>query len=329
MRSAGCTRVIKASLLLALAAPSSAVAQVQAQAPEKAPTVTIDRSALKPGERLIVTLSGWRSSVVTVSVCGNLAKRGSADCNMAASQAFGISVGSGSAIAQVQVAGPPTSCPCVIRASSSAQDEVALAPIELIGVPVGPLIDPVSESPLVLDIRTRQVRGGLAKALRTALGGPTYYDVTITVRNRTSAVLASPVLWGSVGRSRTDELVAFAVPSPGELAPGATWTGTKRVRLPAPLWGTYVWRAGATGGLSRQAEQVTRSFPYGLAVLVTILLVDLAAMAWRRRARRKARRVVPVDGPLIDLREALPGVPASPRSRPVAPALFDPPGSRH
>ena len=302
----------------------------RAQAVEQAPTITLDRAALKPGERVLVTLTGWRSQVVTVAVCGNLAKRGSSDCNMAASQAFGIARGAGTALAQLTVPGPPTSCPCVIRASSSAQAEVALAPIDLIGVPVGPLVDPTAESPVVISLETRRVRGGLIKAFRSALGGPTVYDVTISIRNRSPELLPSVALWGSVGRSRTDELVSFLLPSSGELAPGATWTGTERVRLPAPVLGTYVWRAGAAGGGSiGQVEKVSSLFPKALPLLGMVLLVDLAAMAWRRRARRKALRVITVDGPLIDLREARPGVPASPRARPVAPALFDPPGSRH
>ncbi len=302
----------------------------RAQAVEQAPTITLDRAALKPGERVLVTLTGWRSQVVTVAVCGNLAKRGSPDCNMAASQAFGIARGAGTALAQLTVPGPPTSCPCVIRASSSAQAEVALAPIDLIGVPVGPLVDPTAESPVVISLETRRVRGGLIKAFRSALGGPTVYDVTISIRNRSSELLPSVALWGSVGRSRTDELVSFLLPSSGELAPGATWTGTERVRLPAPVLGTYVWRAGAAGGGSiGQVEKVSSLFPKALPLLVMMLLVDLAAMAWRMCARRKVRGVAPVDGPLIDLREVRPGVRASPRSRPVAPAPIVPPGSPH
>lgn len=257
-----------------------------------APTITLDRTAASPGERILVTLTGWQAQVVTVSVCGNLAKRGSVDCNMSASQAFGISRGEGNALAQMIVSGPPTTCPCVIRGASSTQDEVAMVPIELIGVPVGPLVDPISESLAEISLDTKRVSGGLMSAFRTALGGPTVYDVTVSLHNRSPELLPSISIWGSVSRSKTDELISFRLPPSGELAPGATWTRSEQVRLSAPVFGKYVWRVGSTGDISvGQVEKATSLFPKGLSALVIILFIDLGAMAWRMRARRKARKM--------------------------------------
>ena len=43
---------------------------------------------LQPGDRVIVSLVGWTARNVTLSVCGNLARRGAVDCNLIASQAL-------------------------------------------------------------------------------------------------------------------------------------------------------------------------------------------------------------------------------------------------
>lgn len=354
-------------------AQSSQTAQLSqaaqsSEAAMTAPTIAIDRASVKPGERVLVTLAGWKAQVVTVAVCGNLAKRGSSDCNMAASQSVGITRGIGTALAQLNVPGPPTHCPCVLRASSSAQDEVALVPIELIGVPLGPLVDSATTSPLGVSFQTRRAEGGFTAAFRAALGGPTFYEVTVVLRNRTSETLPGVRLVGSVGRSRTDELVSFPLPISDELAPGATWTHTTRVRLPAPAFGSFVWSVDSVDGSSlERAETSMTLFPKGLVALVGLLIVDLLAMAWRMRPKarkaRMARRVArsaafggdassgdapdgdasieqatpipaaiscapPVSAiPPIDLTEVRPTDPASPRSHPVAPGQFAPPGS--
>lgn len=262
-----------------------------AQAPQQAPTITLDRSSLRPGERVMVTLSGWTAQVVTLSVCGNLAKRGSSDCNMSASQAVGLSTDVGYALTQLTVPGPPADCPCVIRASGSTQNEVALAPIHLIGIPRGPLVDPVSESPLVVSIEVKRAGEGLVAWLKSMLGGARTYDVTLAVRNRSRETLSEVALTGAVGRNRTDEIATFHSRPLGDLAPGATASHTARVRLPPPVVGTYVWRANAKGaGQVEQIEQVAKTLPKPLIALVVILLLDLLAIAIRGRLRRRRNR---------------------------------------
>lgn len=262
-----------------------------AQTPQQAPTITLDRSSLRPGERVIVTLSGWTASVVTLSVCGNLAKRGSSDCNMSASQAVGLSTDVGYGLTQLTVAGPPVDCPCVIRASGSNQNEVALAPIDLIGIPISPLVDPVTESPLVVSIEVKRAGEGLVAWLKSMLGGARTYDVTLGVRNRSRETLSEVALNGAVGRNRTDEIATFRSRPLGDLAPGATASHTARVRLPPPVVGTYVWRANAKGaGQAEQIEQVAKTFPKPLVALVVILLLDLLVIAIRGRLRRRRNR---------------------------------------
>ena len=79
-------------------------------------------------------------------MCGNLAKRGSTDCNMPASQGVRLYHVDDSPLTAFVVSAPPGTCPCVIRASSDT-GEVAYAPIEIRGVPTGPVVDPFSDEP--------------------------------------------------------------------------------------------------------------------------------------------------------------------------------------
>ncbi len=107
------------------------------------PTITLATTDLRPGERVVVSLTGWRSRNVTLSVCGNRAARGAADCNLISSQSLKLVSTPGPTLTELVVATPPGTCPCVIRGSSATQDEVASTPIELAGVAVGPIIGAV------------------------------------------------------------------------------------------------------------------------------------------------------------------------------------------
>lgn len=277
----------------ALFVPAAGVAsRARAQEVQTAgPAISLGESTIRPGEGVVVTLQGWTARVVTLSVCGNLAKRGSADCNMVAARAVGLANPAEATRTEFFVSAPPTNCPCVIRASGASQDEVAVAPIDLVGVPVGPVVDP-HPGPLVsVSLETRAAHDGLLAAIRSALGGPTSYEVAVSVRNLSGEALSNLDLSGSAGRGRGNEAVSFGIPTPNALSPGQTWKREVRVTLPAPVFGRFVWSVTASGaGAPVRADSSTRHTPVALVLLVMILVADIVFMIWRRIARRRVVR---------------------------------------
>ena len=273
--------------LLAVAAPASG-----RSAEQVGPTITLDRQAVPAGERVVVTLAGWSAPAVTLSVCGNLAVRGSIDCNMVGSQGVGMARNGPPTRSELVVTTPAVPCPCVVRAASSGQDEVATAPIDLVGAPTGPLVQAAAAdaTPLTVSMTVRRSpNGGLAR-VRAALGGPTDYVVTISVRNRTAVPLDGLRLTVGAGRWTTEDLVSLDLAGPVSLDPEQTWQRAVRARVPAPAVGPLVWRVSALGaGPPAHAERVVRTVPWALVLLTGLLAGDLVALAQRRVSSRRYR----------------------------------------
>jgi hypothetical protein len=178
----------------------------------------------------------------------------------------------------------------VVRASSTAQDEVAVVVVRLGGVPVAPVVEPSAGPPIAVTVHARPAPRGLAASARSALGGPTAYEVTVSVRNQSADTLSGITLAGSAGRSRDDDAVSFTIPSPGSLAPGQRWEHETRVTLPAPVLGRFVWQVAASGaGPAIHAVTSVRRVPMGFVLLMAVLIVDVAAIVGRRITRRERR----------------------------------------
>lgn len=284
------TRAVRVVLLLGLVVATAVLPDVATAQDAGGPSITVDRVDVSPGESVVVTLSGWQANVVTVSVCGNAAARGSGDCNMVASEGIGLQRDGPTSQRDFVVNAPPTTCPCVLRASSPSNDEVAVARIDLIGHPVGPIVGSPARQPLEITVDAEKATRGIFGALRSNLGGPTPYEVTITVHNASAEPVPSPSLAGSAARRGDDDLVTLEIPPPGALAPGETWTHTVRVEVPAPVIGTVEWQVAVSGaGPAVAAEQSTRSLPIGLILLVLVFVVDMVAIAVRRLTHHRQR----------------------------------------
>lgn len=286
MNPAGARLALAAILVLVLSTVLLPADGVAAET-TAGPTVLLDRAEARAGEKLVVTLTGWAGRAVTLSVCGNLARRGSPDCNIVASQGVGVALDRPTTTDFV-VSPPPTTCPCVIRAADATQDQVATAPLLLVGVPVGLVIEP-ARGPLVdVSVSARKVSTGVIDVMRSKLGGPTSYEVTVKVRNQTMYPLSSIALTGAAGRSRSSG-ESFAIPSLGRLEPGQTRERVLRATLPAPVVGRFVWQVTASGaGPTVYAEVTSETVPVGLLALTAILLVDFAMMMWRRGGRSRS-----------------------------------------
>ena len=283
--------LLRASLLTVVLVTVWSAPALDAQGTLIGPVVSLDRKVIEPGDRVVLNIDGFESMNVTISVCGNEARRGSVDCNMYASEGLKLDTDGTSTVIQIPVAAPPAPCPCVIRVSNRTFDEIAIAPITLIGHPVAPVVDsPGQDGALDVTISAQSTPRGLFARARTSLGGPATYEVTVTVKNTSSVPLGAVSLAGTVGRS-DDQLAALAFDDPGQLAPGRTWQQVVTADVPGPSLGTLQWRVDASGaGPTVTALGSTRERPTLLIILVLFLIADVFLLAIRFTMRRRAAR---------------------------------------
>lgn len=255
------------------------------------PRITLDRPEVGPGQPVLVTFEGFDSSFVDFVVCGNLAYRGAADCNVTAGVSKETASGGAPKVVQVIAHPPPAHCPCIVRASGSTGEEFAVAPIVIVGHPVGDLVG-VPDGPLVeVDVETASANRGLWSTLRAALGGPTRYEATVAVRNTSTETLTRLELHGSVGHWLDDDAATLDLHGPEALEPGQTWTQTVVAELSAPSVGTYRFEVVASGaGSSMTASHSVSRQPLLLWFLAAVLVVDVVITVFRQIARRRARR---------------------------------------
>lgn len=250
-------------------------------------TVTVSTGAAHVGDRIVVDVSRVGEEVVTVSVCGNEARRGSVDCDQHG--AAGVIVRPGQrSVAQMRVTAPPTTCPCVIRVNSKDSLRVVTVPFEVVGHPTGPLVDRQAvqlPGPLVRVRVTTPPRSFLDR-VRGSLGGPQERTLVVDVTNQTSLDMARVVVVAKVAKGRgAGEPVES--PRPFDLAAGAT----RRVELPmdldAPTVGSYRVSVVAYGGGGQTTTTVgVTARPWLLSLLVVVVLVDVALIVVARRRRR-------------------------------------------
>ena len=262
------------------------------------PIVSSSRPKVEVNGRTVLTIDGFISPYVTISICGNEARRGSADCNMSASE--GVEVRGDAPLAlQMPVAAPPVDCPCVIRVVGKDSGEVAVTPIVLIGHPIGPLVDPTVFGDLVaVSIVARETPKGALDALRSALGGRTSYSVTVRVKNLATTPLKQVSVSASAGRSAADDsLVSLELEEPGLIGVGQTWQQTVAVVIPSPAFGSTEWRAAVSGaGQTVVGTSTTKHRPWLLIVLVMVVVLNTSLLIIRWRMRRRAAREALLPG---------------------------------
>ena len=270
------------------------------------PAVATSRSEVTPGDSIGLTIDGFTSPYVTISICGNESRRGSADCDMAASEGVEFPVSGAPLVLQMPVGEPPADCPCVVRVVGPDSTEIAVAPLVITGHPVGPVIDPpVVGDLLSVSISARQASAGTLETLRSALGGPTVYEVTVTVKNRSAQPLKQVRVSGSASRSTASNLATLDLTDPGLIGVGQTWQQTVIAKVPAPSFGSVEWRVAASGaGPTVVTTKSTQHRPILLSALALLVVVNVSLLAirWRirRRAVRRAGRLeVPSEGDVV------------------------------
>ena len=269
------------------------------------PGVAVSQTDITPGDRVVVTIGRFDAPEVTISMCGNNALRGSADCNMPESEGVALRLDGVSTLAELPIAVPPTPCPCVLRVSTRNNEQVAYAPINLIGHPTAPLTPPEElKDPLDVRVVAAPTAVGLMTRLRSSVGGASEYDIEVTVINRSSATFNNVRVSGSAGRNPGEELVRIDFGNPGKLEPGQTWTGSATSELPALTLGEVEWRVTASGaGSPTTGTATTDGTPWLLWTLAVVLVLDLVILLVRlvmRLVRKRRTSSDPQDNPFID-----------------------------
>ncbi len=280
---AGAIRLV-AVVAVVLGAAQSAAAAVG----EHSPSVTTSSAGARLGQSVVVTLAGFHGGGVTLAVCGNLAGRGSSDCDVSHSIGVGTTGPSpGPTLIDFTITSPPVPCPCVVLATGVTGAEAASTPIAIGDVGQAPLAASGSVPALAVTARLRDGSRSVTSRLRALLGGRETRSVEVTVRNTRSESLDRVAFGGAVGKGT--DLTPFWVPTVAPLAGGEERSYTIPTTLAAPAWGRYTWEVAAFGaGPAQQRRLSERIVPWGLVVLVAALTVDLTAFGVVRVRRRGA-----------------------------------------
>ncbi|WP_026341531.1 hypothetical protein [Actinomadura atramentaria] len=276
--------VLLAALLVFPAVPASA----------DAPRVAVDRTSVKAGDTLTVKLSGWAAGNVVVELCGNSARRGTADCAVTTSATTFVAAKK-TATVLLTVAKPPIGCPCVVSARPVTGGTPVTTPVAVAGA--GTLAAPETggvTSSRRLTVTDVSVTGS---GVASWFGGPAHRTLRFTVRNDGQAPVADAPLSLAAGRG-ADPTTIVAAPPLGTLQPGQERSYTTRFTLDGPAFGRYTIRGEITGIDEPIAfTGSTSSYPWAFPVLGALLVF----LAFVRALRRPARPpVLPVDAPTPD-----------------------------
>ncbi len=252
------------------------------------PTLSASPAGMRQGDPLTVRLSAFQPGTVTVAVCGNGARNGSADCDLTGAQ--GVSVGVSSLAHVSLMATPPIGCPCVVRAWGSAGTVPVTTPIEVADLTVPP-------APTAVVPATSVVGRAEDVAVETRLtdagnGGPAFglseqRALVLTVRNTGTSTIDGLTSTLAVGRDAESGRPVKA-PALTPLAAGEERTYAIPVTLDAPVAGTYTV-FGRIHGLDRPVPfAVTSStHPFGVYLVAGLGALGLVAIRWRRFLRNR------------------------------------------
>lgn len=171
---------------------------------------------------LVIALGGWQQGPVEVAVCGNAARRGSADCNLTGTR--GVKVGPSSFARVVVAATPPVACPCVVRATARAGADVSTAPLTILfppgaEPPTAPSV-PAPPTTTAVPPPVAESAPGLAPALVAGGAGLVLFVVVLLAvvvrvrRRRAEDLAADPTVDPADDPTPTPAGAVVAEPSP-------------------------------------------------------------------------------------------------------------------
>lgn len=257
--------------------------------------LVLDSMATSTGPVRVVKLEGWPAGPVTISICGNEARRATEDCDL--SSAFAAVVPeTGNVTAILPTAHPPIGCPCIVQVATKESSLVRSVPIELPGVPVlrpeerpkpiGAI--PAAQLDVVAALEPDEdaTLGDRALAL---FGGPVHHTLVLTLHNTGTTPMRNLTVIAAAGSSPTSG-ASLALPAVGALAPGEQRALRTAVTVPAPAVGTW-FAHGTIYGTDAPVpfSSHTESRPWGLFALAVLAAGLLVRRVVRRRRRRRRR----------------------------------------
>ncbi len=290
-------RRLLAGLVAVVAAGAFAVAAAGTSTAQSAPTASVSPGAAAPGSPVIVRGSGFApGTLVSVELCGNEARRGSADCDQSSALDAGAS-STGDVAVQLIVGTPPSPCPCVVKLTGLGSSATASTPFVVSGAPTA---DPGTLAAQYPDV-SRQINVIDAHFTGSGpwtawFGASPHRELVYTVQNIGNVAVQDPPIIIAVGKS--DNPTGIVHPPPlGTLAPGESQTYHTTVDLGAFSWGQY----HAVGSIPGFADPVrftasTTNYPWALILIVVIGLFELILIKARNRARKRLARATDSPG---------------------------------
>lgn len=257
------------------AAPSAA---------QDAVSAVMDRGTASEGEQLDVSGSGWApASRITISLCGNNALRGSADCDRGGSETM-IANPDGSFLTELLVAAPPEPCPCVVYVVSDADLRSVRLPVEIVGVGSAPTEAPPSRpSTPGFEVTDAELTG---RGPWTAwFGGSPRRELSFVLRNTTGDV-RTPRLAVTWGRGRSPSRFVEP-PTLDSLEPDETVRVTIPIDMDALTVGGFDVLVSVSGaGPSTDVRLSGSSYPWGL-IAAAAVAVQLVLLRVRNAVRER------------------------------------------
>ena len=278
--------------VVAALAALAAVGPLRPAAAANERRITLSADIVGIGDSLRVTLTDWEAGAVTISICGNEARRGSVDCALRESQGVGPFRFGLPESALLAVVEPPAPCPCVVRVSTPGNDAVKTAPIELRGVRVGPVVGAQPPGPVLrVTASVSAPKGAGLQRLRSAVGGRTPRRLQLTIFNTGSTPATRLDLSAAVGRDAQGG-EPLRIPTIESLGGGQSTTVEIPFTLAAPAFGDYVvfgtvYGPGSPVGFTAR----TAKSPAVLLMVLAVLGLDAALVGVRRVQRHKAAGV--------------------------------------
>jgi hypothetical protein len=234
------------------------------------------------------------STNVQVQICGNQALDGSGDCDLSTSQEVATTP-KGLFQLQLSVALPPKPCPCVVMAIDFSLSITPTTPFDVIGAPVA--------TPNSSRLRPLQLVGAALQGdgpWTSWFGAPPQREVIVTVHNPNSSPYLFPPLVLTVGQSKDTTTREATTQRLATIGPFKTQTYEIPVSFPAVSVGEHqVVGVLGNAGYSTRFEVKTWLFPWGLAMVVLIVLEIIALLITRgfreRRRRKEALEIAAVS----------------------------------
>lgn len=247
-------------------------------------SVAVDPPVVSVSDEVSVELAGWPAGVAVVELCGNAARRGSADCDVAGSTAALVTDGVASVV--LRVGRPPAACPCVVRVHQQGTGASTAAPLTIsdLAVPVASGGSSAGSAPWNVERRLDIVEAVVHRdeTWGALLGVSPGRRATIVVANTGTARIADAVVDVRLTGSISDPVV---VPSPDliSLEPGEQREIDIAFALPTPAIGSYHLDVRLHGGDQVvQRSTATSHTPWGL-LNGTVVVVATAFTVRRRR----------------------------------------------